>query len=213
MIMHRKNIRGFTLAVLTSILMVAFTMPAIRTTDAESNSLQNQNCIYRIDGALMAGNGSCSSEGTPTVLSQVKGNFSGSFDPILENEIKEYRIMVLQHQQCGPCYEINITEACKYDSNGNFIPHLSDVQKAVVLDLKTNFSIPVCLFTGRPEVPYPIPPPNATITGGGAVNVTELGEVGKGYPKTPEFPVAATAILVTSFVVLLFYQRIQNVIK
>src|SRR2546425_9134247 len=93
MIMHRKNIRGFTLAVLTSILMVAFTMPAIRTTDAESNSLQNQNCIYRIDGALMAGNCFYFSYVGTTILYHVKGNFFGSFYLITVKTVKETRIM------------------------------------------------------------------------------------------------------------------------
>jgi hypothetical protein len=175
MILKRTNMRKVTLTILAlSILIVSSAISDIRTANA-----QNPNCVYRLDGILFGGNGVCPFQGVPTILSQVNGNFSLSKDYMVQTDVGVYTKMVLGGPPCDHCYDINITAACRYDTNGNFIPHLTDAQKAVVLDLKNNFSVPICPFTGKPEVPETISPGvhrvhEATLSWGGTVNMTAL---------------------------------------
>lgn len=95
---------------------------------------------------------------------------------------------------------------------------LIDPEHHAALNGTQNITVPAGTFncteilTGSPDhvdktyinkdLPYPVKGPGF-----------ELEKVGQGYPNVPEFPVATTAVLVTSFVALLLYQRIQNVIK
>jgi hypothetical protein len=149
------------------------------TTTANAQTQQNPNCIYRIDGILIGGNGVCPFQGVPTILSQVTGNFSASRDYMVQEDVGIYTKMVFSGPPCESCYDVNVTAGCTYDSHGEFIPHLSDVKKAVLVDLKNNFSIPVCPFTGKPKIPETISPGvhrvhDATIIPGGTINVTVL---------------------------------------
>lgn len=104
-------------------------------------------CVYLLNGHLMYGSNFCSTEGVPTILSQVK---TIKYDIIsyLANTDKLLYLLVLNHYQCTDC-NLNSLKLCVYDDNGNQMPSFSSEQKNVLLDLQTNFSFNICPFTNH----------------------------------------------------------------
>ena len=125
--------------------------------------------------------GACSG-GTPTIPSQVKGIPQDTIRELVDYDKKIYIEMIHGgHCPQGSC-GYSIAGLCQYDSNGEFIPHLSEDQKKVLLDLTYTYGFDICPFTGKPNVfssntaPAGIRIVNETIIGpSGSVNVTELG--------------------------------------
>jgi len=96
------------------------------------------------------GTGSCS-YAEPTILSQAKWLSAGDLKQLLDYDEKLYSYIVTPHQ-CPECGTPPIPQSCEYDSNGEFVPHLSDAQKAVILDMNKSYSVPICPFTVKPNI-------------------------------------------------------------
>jgi hypothetical protein len=121
-------------------------------------------CVYVLNEHLMYGSNSCKTEGTPTVLSQVK-RITSDVITYLVNTDKVLYVLMLNHYQCSEC-NLDISKLCRYDYNGNLIPTFSDDQKKVLLDLQANYSFTICPFAKQSSIPaqlgaasYNIPDP------------------------------------------------------
>ena len=113
--------------------------------------LSNPNCLYSVLGTLLVIRHHCVTEGTPTVISQLKEYPNAG--QLLADDYESYKREIL-HMWCQGCDKIeNVSNFCNYDSNGEFVPHLSDAQKTVILDFKNSFSLSICPFTGKPNHP------------------------------------------------------------
>jgi hypothetical protein len=135
----------------SSAFTLVFVIIYIQNEDSWDNS--RKICVYGLEGEVVIKKTNCSNQGTPTVLSQVKDKLGKDSDYVKFYDKHEYVSMVFEGNQClGGCDNENMTKACKYDVYGQFIPHLSDAQKAVLLDLQNNFSIPICPFIGKTNV-------------------------------------------------------------
>lgn len=108
-------------------------------------------CVYVLNEHLMYGSNSCKTEGTPTILSQVKRTTSDVIAYLVNTDKVLYTLM-LNHYKCHECNS-DISKLCKYDYNGNLIPTFSDDQKKVLLDLQANYSFAICPFTKQSSIP------------------------------------------------------------
>ncbi len=121
--------------------------------------------------------GACSSDDKPTIPSQAKGIPQDTIRGLVDYDEKLYIEMV--HGGCpqGHCGD-SVTGFCKYDKNGELIPHLSEDQKKVILDLNSSYGFDICPFTRQPtNFTITNTQPSGTIIGpSGTVNVTVLGQ-------------------------------------
>ena len=88
--------------------------------------------------------GACSG-GRPTIPSQAKGIPQNTIRELVDYDEKIYIEMIGGCSPEGSC-GYSIAGLCQYDSNGEFIPHLSEDQKKVLLDLNSTYGFDICPF-------------------------------------------------------------------
>ncbi|OLB90453.1 MAG: hypothetical protein AUH25_04865 [Thaumarchaeota archaeon 13_1_40CM_38_12] len=131
-----------------------------------ASNLSSVFCGYDLWGDLYLvehGTGDlCNSKGTPTLLSKSKGMLSpDGIQQLVGRDRQLYAFMWIKSTTVSYS-DLEISKMCQYDKNGNFVGSLSDIQKEVLIDLKNNFGIYICPFTGTPT---PLLSPPETHTG------------------------------------------------
>src|SRR5438309_797833 len=130
--------------------------------DNSSNSTNFSSvvCGYDLWGNLYLsehGNPNSCQSGIPTIPSKVKGMLSPENIQNLVNRDRQLYMFMWLHPATVNYSAVDIPENCQYDTKGNFVAHLSDIQKEVLSDLKNNFGMFVCPLTGSPTPPLPTP--------------------------------------------------------
>lgn len=142
------------------------------------SSSTNPVCAYSLGGFIAYTTGSCPQKGTPTIVSHAKGIIpDGQIGSLLSIDKGLYIDSVTQ--ECLHCHKYDYLKDCRYDSNGDFVAgiplrKLSDADKAVVLDMNSSYSFPICPLKGKPNLSPTLPNIPITVIGGGSVNVRDL---------------------------------------
>src|SRR2546422_3795926 len=125
--------------------------------NSSNNTASNQSsvfCGYDLWGDLyLSEHGTanlCNSKGTPTLLSKSKGMLSSDGIQQLVGRDRQLYAFMWLHSTTVRYSDLDISKLCQYDKNGNFVASLSDIQKEVLTDLRDNFGVYICPFTGTP---------------------------------------------------------------